>query len=156
MTRVHMFATLLSMLTGLHIADAQDLSLPQSGGENAITDSFNMRNDLASSIIADYSSYDYIAVGNFDSIVVEHDGSGKNSLFDHQIGVARLAGLGATINPLTSNSFELQISSQPVTPPDFDTDDSELFRERVKELVDILDADERVVNWYPNYRVGIH
>ena len=153
MMRFHTTIFLLSIVTSLHIADAQELSLPQLGDENAIPDSFNMRNDSASSKIADYDSYDFIELGNFDSIVVKYVGSSENPLFDSRLQIASLARLGVAATQLTLNSIELQISSQPITASVFDVNAPELFLRRTGKLVEILDADERVAGWYPNYHV---
>ncbi|WP_419738575.1 S8 family serine peptidase [Ruegeria sp.] len=144
---------LLSIGISPHIADAQELSLPEIGDKNALIDSFNARNDLASSIIADYSPIDYLDLGNYDSIVVSYFEPSENPFSDGQ-NQAAAASLGVTTTQITPNSFELQISSQPIAASEFGVAAPELFQKRAAALAGMLDADETVQDWFPNYHIN--
>ncbi|NOD32888.1 S8 family peptidase [Ruegeria atlantica] len=153
MTPFHYTFCLLSLVTIPNFAHAQELSLPQLGGENALIDSFNTRSDSASRIISGYSSIDYLELGKYDSIVVEYFEPSENPFSDGQ-NQAAAASLGVTATQITPNSFELQISSQPIAASEFGVAAPELFQKRAAALAKILDADETVEDWFPNYKVN--
>jgi len=143
-------SALIIASTSLVFSQEMKLELPDVG--ELEVDSFNQRSETANKKIESYSSLDYLSIGNFDSIIVEYSSSMKNPFADGQ-NIAAAATLGITATKITPETYELQISSQPILASEFDTDNSALIKRRAEILANILDSDESVVDWFPNYNV---
>ncbi|MEM5541732.1 S8 family serine peptidase [Sulfitobacter sp. AS92] len=129
---------------------ADGLRLPKH--DAPILDAANSRNQMALSKIESYTPIDFLELGEFESIIVEYAEPTDDPFVDGQ-ALAAAASLGVTATQLAPNTFELQISSLPISASEFDVDGDFLRQKRAETVAGILENDETIEDWFPNYRV---